>query len=249
MKLKLLLFFLFFSVFCFSQEKSLIVLKGVVSSYSNAIEGVTISNLTEKTVAISDETGHFSIYASEGSILVFSSIGYESKEISLSTEDFSNGLFKVVLKSKVDQLDEVEINGKYNAVSLGIVSKDQKKYTVAERRLQTAGDFKWIHLLSILGGSLPFDPILNAINGRTKRIKKEIILEKKLVIMNNITELFQDSFFIDKLKIPKDYVNGFKYFIIDDKHLIEAINSKNKSLATFLMSELAVKYLKLLNEK
>ena len=67
--------------------------------------------------------------------------------------------------------------------------------------------------------------------------------------MNNITESFQDSFFIDKLKIPKDYVNGFKYFIIDDKHLIEAINSKNKSLATFLMSELAVKYLKLLNEK
>lgn len=249
MKLKLLLFFLFFSVFCFSQEKSLKVLKGVVSSYSNEIEGVTISNLTEKTVAISDETGHFSIYAIEGSILVLSSIGYESKEISLSTEDFSNGLFKVVLKSKVDQLDEVEINGKYNAVSLGIVSKDQKKYTVAERRLQTAGDFKWIHLLSILGGTLPFDPILNAINGRTKRIKKEIILEKKLVIMNNITELFQDSFFIDKLKIPKDYVNGFKYFIIDDKHLIEAINSKNKSLATFLMSELAVKYLKLLNEK
>lgn len=249
MKLKLLLFFLFFSIFCISQEKSLKVLKGVVSSYSNAIEGVTISNLTEKTVAISDETGHFSIYAIEGSILVLSSIGYESKEISLSTEDFSNGLFKVVLKSKVDQLDEVEINGKYNAVSLGIVSKDQKKYTVAERRLQTAGDFKWIHLLSILGGSLPFDPILNAINGRTKRIKKEIILEKKLVIMNNITELFQDSFFIDKLKIPKDYVSGFKYFIIDDKHLIDAINTKNKPLATFLMSELAVKYLKLLNEK
>jgi len=104
-------------------------------------------------------------------------------------------------------------------------------------------------LLSILGGSLPFDPVLNAINGRTKRIKKEIILEKKLLLMNNITELFQDSFFIDKLKIPKDYVNGFKYFIIDDKQLIEAINSKNKSLATFLMNELAVKYLKLLNEK
>lgn len=249
MKLKLLLFFLFFSIFCISQEKSLKVLKGVVSNYSNAIEGVTVSNITEKTFAVSDEAGHFSIYASAGSILVFSSIGYESKEIILSTEDFINNSFKVVLRNKSDQLDEVEINSKINAVSLGIVSKDQKKYTVAERRLQTAGDFKWIHLLSILGGTLPFDPILNAINGRTKRIKKEIILEKKLVIMNNITELFQDSFFIDKLKIPKDYVSGFKYFIIDDKHLIDAINTKNKPLATFLMSELAVKYLKLLNEK
>ena len=228
MKLKLLLFFLSFSIFCFSQEKNLKVLKGVVYSYSDVIEGVTISNLTEKTFAVSDETGHFALYASEGSILVFSSIGYESKEISLSKDDFINSSFKVILRNKSDQLDEVEINGKYNAVSLGIVSKDQKKYTAAERRLQTAGDFKWIHLLSILGGTLPFDPILNAINGRTKRIKKEIILEKKLVLLNNITESFQDSFFIDKLKIPKEYVNGFKYFIVDDKHLIEAINSKNK---------------------
>ena len=38
------------------------ILKGVVSDYSNVIEGVTISNLTEKTYAISDETGYFSIY-------------------------------------------------------------------------------------------------------------------------------------------------------------------------------------------
>jgi CarboxypepD_reg-like domain len=249
MKLKLLLFFLFFSIYSFSQEKDLKFFKGVVSNYSNVIEGVTISNLTEKTVAISDETGHFSIYASERSILVFSSIGYESKEIILSKDDFSDSSFKVVLRNKADQLDEVVINSKINSVSLGIVSKDQKKYTVAERRLQTAGDFKWIHLLSILGGTLPFDPILNAINGRTKRLKKEILQEKKVLLMNKITESFQDSFFIEKLKIPKDYVNGFKYFILDDKHLIEAMNSKNKSLATFLMSELAVKYLKLLNEK
>ena len=126
MKLKLLLFFLFFSIFCISQEKSLKVLKGVVSNYSNAIEGVTVSNITEKTFAVSDETGHFSIYASAGSILVFSSIGYESKEIILSTEDFINSSFKVVLRNKSDQLDEVEINSKINAVSLGIVSKDQK---------------------------------------------------------------------------------------------------------------------------
>lgn len=108
MKLKLLLFFLFFSIFCISQEKSLKVLKGVVSNYSNAIEGVTVSNITEKTFAVSYEAGHFSIYASAGSILVFSSIGYESKEIILSTEDFINSSFKVVLRNKSDQLDEVK---------------------------------------------------------------------------------------------------------------------------------------------
>ena len=58
-----------------------------------------------------------------------------------------------------------------------------------------------------------------------------------------------DSYFIEKLKIPSDYVNGFKYFIVDDKALVDAVNARNKTLTTFVMGNLAEKYLKLLNEK
>lgn len=249
MKIKLLLFFLFVSVFCFAQDGVLKVLKGVVVSDSIGIDRVTITNLIGKTFAISEETGRFSIFALEGNNLVFSSIGYETKEIILSKDDFENASFKVVLKTKINQLDEVEINNNINSVSLGIVSKDQKKYTVAERRLKTAGDFKPIHLLGILGGSLQIDPILNAINGRTKTLKKEILYEKKEVLLQKITEWFEDSYFTETLKIPADYINGFKYYSVDSKDLVDAVNSKNKLLTTFVMSNLATEYLKLLNEK
>ena len=80
-------------------------------------------------------------------------------------------------------------------------------------------------------------------------LKKELALEKNGVVMQKITNWFEDSYFIEKLKIPSDYVNGFKYFIVDDKNLVNAVNARNKTLTTFIMGNLAEKYLKLLNEK
>jgi hypothetical protein len=33
-------------------------------------------------------------------------------------------------------------------------------------------------LLGMIGGSMPLDPLINKINGRTKRLKKKVILER-----------------------------------------------------------------------
>jgi hypothetical protein len=52
----------------------------------------------------------------------------------------------------MNQLDEVVIRryNNINAVSLGIIP-NQKSYTPAERKLRTAGDFKPIMLLGLMG--------------------------------------------------------------------------------------------------
>jgi hypothetical protein len=53
----------------------------------------------------------------------------------------------------MNQLDEVVIRryNNINAVSLGIIPANQKSYTPAERKLRTAGDFKPIMLLGLIG--------------------------------------------------------------------------------------------------
>lgn len=81
---------------------------------------------------------------------------------------------------QVNILEEVFIQSKseFTALSLGIIQKEIKPPSPYERQLYTAGDFKPIHLLSLLGGSLQVDPIINAISGRTKRLKKYIQFEK-----------------------------------------------------------------------
>ena len=97
----------------------------------------------------------------------------------LKSDDFFNKHLTDTVRSIFDQvniLDEVFIasNSEFNAVSLGILKKEIKPLTPYERQLYTAGDFKPVHLLSILTGSLNVDPIINAITGRTKRLKKYI---------------------------------------------------------------------------
>ena len=145
---------------------------------------------------------------------------------------------------KMTELKQVNINENTHitAENLGIVRKDQKKYTPAERKLKTAGDFKPIHLLGLLGGSLQVDPILNAINGRTKQLKKQVAVEKKEHLLVKLDNQFTDNYYIDQLNIDEDYVDGFKYYIINDETFVSIFSLNDKLKTQFKMSEMSVKY-------
>jgi len=146
-------------------------------------------------------------------------------------------------------LNEVIVNEykNINAVSLGIIPHDIKQSTPAERKLFTAtgGGKNQYGLNTKISG----DAILNAISGRTAMLKKELEVEKKETLMDKINGWYETLYFTKTLKIPEDYVKGFLFYIVEDAKFVEAVNAKNKTMATFLMNELAVKYNALLNEK
>lgn len=91
------------------------------------------------------------------------------------------------MTTKELELQEVVVNENtaITAENLGIIPKGQKKYTQAERQLATAGDFKPIMLLGLLGGSMQLDPLINKINGRTKRLKANVEIEKEKKIFKD----------------------------------------------------------------
>jgi len=80
-------------------------------------------------------------------------------------------------------------------------------------------------------------------------LKKDLIVEKKEFVIKKVSEWFEDIYFTDTLKIPSDYVNGFKYYLVENDKFVASVNNKNKTLASFLIGEVATDYLKLLNEK
>ena len=88
-------------------------------------------------------------------------------------------------------------------------------------------------------GGVALDPILNAINGKTKRIKKEILIEKKEVGLKQIDNLFEDNYFIEVLKIQDDDIEGFKYFCVENEQILSALKSKNKTMVKFLLVQTA----------
>jgi hypothetical protein len=206
----------------------------VIADYSD-LEGIYIINLHTEKSTITERGGYFSINASVGDTLVFSSVQFKALKISLKEQDFTKELLFVKMETLIRLLDEVKINEykNINAISLGIIPANVKRYTPAERKLYTATSG---------GGILPIDPVLNWISGRTAMLKKEVEVEKKESLLDKILDLFGDKYFTETLKIPEDYIKGFQYYVVEDLKFAEAIKAKNKTMATFIMNELAVKY-------
>lgn len=144
----------------------------------------------------------------------------------------------ILIPQNIIELNEVKIrpNSKIDAYSLGIIPKPVKTPTHYERQLLTAGDFKPIHLLGLLGGSLQVDPILNAINGRTKRLKKYVAIEKQQKYQEYLSENFQE-YFSEQLKIDSQYIGSFVIHLCDDKKVMSLIASKSFEELEFLMAE------------
>lgn len=251
MKNSLIICLLFFSALLEAQDNNSNLLKGKTASDYEDLENTNVTNSNQNIHTLTDKKGYFEIVAKVGDTLLFSAVQFKNNRLVVNKEHFDKGLIVVRMEVLLNYLDEVQIknNQEINALSLGIVSEAPKKYSPAERKLKTAGDFKPIQLLGLLGGSLPVDPILNAINGRTKRLKKEIKIEKKEVALSKLNNLDEFNSYFSQLQISEKNIEGFKYYIVEDERLIAALNAKNIPLSKFIISELAVKFNKLQDDE
>ena len=242
---KLFFFFLIFPVLGFSQNDTII--KGKIVSESNLLEDIHVINLTENKGTVTDSRGYFQIKAKVSDTLQFSAINLKAIRYVLKESDLTKDLLFIKMESLINELDEVAIiqYKNINAVSLGIVPANQRTYTPAERKLAAAEDFKWYSPLLIPLGGMSVDGLINSISGRTSMLKKELVVERKEMLQAKTSDYFERSYFVETLNIPEDYVDGFMFYIVENERYTRAMKDKNKTMATFILSELATEYLKL----
>lgn len=245
-KITLPFFLLFITTIGIAQTRKQIQGKIVVSNAS--VSNVLILNLNTEQEVKSDSNGNFVILVQLDDVLLFSSENLNFFRKIIGQTEFQLEKLEVEMTSKAFILEEVEIvdNKSYNAVDLGILQRPAKSYTTMERRLKTAGDFKPIHLLGLLGGSLQLDPIFNAINGKTKRLKKEILLERNIRKLENFRAFFPEKELVDDLKMNPDEVSEFTYSILDEKEFETLLGNRDKSKMQFYLIE---KYSQFKNKK
>ncbi|MCA1918488.1 MAG: carboxypeptidase-like regulatory domain-containing protein [Flavobacterium piscis] len=228
-----------------SQTEERAVFNGRITANSTDLEGVYVINAQTEVMTTTNDLGAFSIAAKPGDEIVFSSIQFKENRILLQQENFSDINFSVRLNVVMHQLQEVVIknyNG-INAVALGIIPGNQKTYTEAERKLHTATALNaTANAGGMAGGSVSADPLLNFLSGRTAMLKKELAVEKKEFFLKLLERMFTLEHFIDRLKIPAEYVKGFEYYAVENDKFTVILNSKNKTSTEFLLGELAVKY-------
>jgi hypothetical protein len=233
----ILLLFLLLSGFLHAQtEEQLLIGKIVVDSLK--VEGVNIRNLRTEKTAVTNELGIFSIPVQVGDALVFSAVNLEIKRKVIQPEDLKQQRLLIKMSIKMTNLDEVVVNDNngVSAESLGIIPANQKKYTPAERKLYTAKS-----------GIL--DPLLNKISGRTSMLKKEAQVERNERLLRQLDGWFAEKYYTTVLEIPKEYIKGFQYFLIEDDDFVRALRAKNKTLTLFLVKRLALNYKNELNEE
>lgn len=229
-----------FSLTSFAQEREEI--RGRVLQNDTLLENVVLRNVTTKRSTITNAEGTFSIQAIAGDTLLFSRIGSKDHIRILNEAEVASGFLHIRMTELVNELDEVNLKNtpKIDAVSLGIIPREIKKLTVQERRLKTAGDFKWIHLLGILGGNLQIDPILNAINGRTKELKRNIEIEKKL---QNIAILEGYSTYLqEEMDLSPEEAQRIISLAGEDEAAQLVINSKNPERIKLYLVDAWLKY-------
>ncbi|QSB26623.1 carboxypeptidase-like regulatory domain-containing protein [Flavobacterium sp. CLA17] len=235
----LLALFFFIAEITFGQSAAPKEILGQILQQSVTVEGVNIINNNSQVSTVSDKDGRFSIVAKEGDVLVFSAVNLDPVKRRITTEDLSEAALLIKMTANEVELKEVIVNENANitAENLGIIPYGQKKYTPAERKVYTAT-------------STSVDNLLNSISGRTTMLKKEANVEKKEALFRKIEYLFEEDYYTNRLRIPLDDIKGFQLYCVDDAEFAVSLNTKNKTMSMFLITELARKYLIILeNEK
>lgn len=232
MKNNLLIFFVFLCQcqFMSAQNKLEKAITGTVISGSSEVEGISVINGMNKLMTVTDKEGCFSILAKEGDILNFSGIGYKNLSKYVYKFEYDLAIIEVNMIFNSIELEEVVIN-KYaniNAVNLGIISGGQIKLTQQERKLYSNSG-------GIMG-------LYNAISGDLKILKKNVEVEKKEILMKKIEFMFDDNYYIQRLKIPAELIRGFQYYCVEDSEFVQSVNLENKTKIMFIMSNLAFVY-------
>lgn len=101
-----------FCQFCFGQILTRKTVHGQVVNDSIKLENGIIFNVNSKTGTIIKEEGYFSILAKVNDTLVFSSLAFKPKKITLTEKEISTPLLRVKLEVYTNQLAEVIVSKK-----------------------------------------------------------------------------------------------------------------------------------------
>lgn len=223
MKKLLFIFLILFSEIGFCQEETIV--KGRIIFSSLNMSEINIINLSTNRGTVNNLEGEFEIKVAVGDELLFSSVQYEPKYISITQEIFDKRWFQVKLVPALNELkpvtiSNIDLSGNlfsdaqlvedevfFNNASFGLPSP-APRLSVENRRLYTA----------TTGGPgiIPLNLILNAISGRLKKLKRLKDYAELEQLVDKGMNSMEIDFFVSECDIPEEYIASFIYFCAEN---------------------------------
>ena len=212
-------------------------LTGQVVHGDKAVPDVHIMNTTSSRATISDAMGNFSISANPYDTILFSAVQFKRKVLVISPAMLQSKKVVVPLDEFVNELDEVILRpydlsgdltrdmGRINtgqivtASTQGLPNSYVVPITQAERKL---------HEATTGGSGIPLNPIINAISGRTKYLKKVLATERKYARTGRVRDFYADSLFVKELQIPAAKIDDFMYYCEVDVSFDEIVDTHDR---------------------
>lgn len=199
-------------------------LNGTVQSSDFVLPGIEVVNLVSKITTKTNENGGFSILAKEGESLMFISKDYEYKKINLKESDFLNTNFIIQLVEKPEELDEVVISNKIQALKIPNMKAllDTKfpddKYSQKKNPLMNDGSIEngadFIKIARL---------ILSAFVKKKEKIKEVPAIKFKTLVTSNLDK----DFFYKTLQLKPEEVNLFIDYCDADPKSKEVLTNSN----------------------
>lgn len=235
----LILFLSLLPQFILSQETEL---EGKVVSPLD-VENIHVINKTAQKFTTTNIYGQFKITATVNDTIVFSSIQHKLLSIIVDKEIITDQYFEVTLEEQINALDQVvvgkvlsgdimsdigNVDGEpMTAKKAGIPSYQGPPKTQSERRLNEA---------TTGGGIIPLFPIINAITGRTKKLKNQVKLEEKETLMYSLKTRLSEYLF-EMNPLEEDYQMEFFYAVSEEPDFISKCKNQSDMLILEYLNE------------
>ncbi|MEO1013500.1 MAG: carboxypeptidase-like regulatory domain-containing protein [Bacteroidota bacterium] len=238
MKASSLLFFFGF-LFCTllkAQSGTSTTISGRVFSDDGDVAATHVLNITAQRATISDDNGFFSISAKLNDTLVFSAVQFKKKQVVVTSQILESRFLKVPMEEVLTQLDEVVVrpyslsgdvgldlgalktDPVVTASSLGLPNANVRLPSKSERELFAA----------TANPIMSFDPLINALTGRTKMLKQQVKRDKTYQRTLRVREFYTDSLFTYDLGIPRERIDQFMHFCEVDAEFQSMVDTHDR---------------------
>lgn len=255
----LVVFFSFLGI-VLAQDKIITIQVTIDDEQEEYPGSVYITNSRTNYTSTTDTNGIANLEVKSGDELIFISEFYEFRRLFITENLLSKSIIDIHLNTKAILLDEAKIsdfkltgnlatdakNAKFVDsaalvyANLGIKEKDVPKPNPAGRRVSK---FKVIDV-----ATLNVTKIIGELNGYNERQRKTHAYEDKQKILNKIRDIWQDDFYVNDLKIPKEKINEFVFFTYESTDIYTKIKQKDLLTAEKLMNEQSKIYVERLNQ-
>ena len=209
--------------------------------YGNSdVEGIHIINRTSQRFATTNKAGEFTISGKLNDTLLVTSVRYKQKMLLVSKTSISARSIKIYLEEHINELNPVTVGKiltgdldsdienegeerELNFYDVGIEGYTGRPKTQRERKLYEADHGKYYRFPFVLNTN----KILNAITGRTKKLKEHVRLERNNLLIYQIKANVGDDFFKSH-PIAETKRMEFFFFCSDDPDFEKRCTGKSE---------------------